>query len=180
MPMYTLYLDAGHTKGKDPGAVALGTTEQLEVAQLVQKTAALLDLPEWQIVIVPGDLLLPQKIAWINARASHEDVLVSVHMNSAGNAARGMEVYYFGGSDASLDRAERLHAQIAATSPLFPRGVRDDRKTRHNRLGIIRDTHPWAFLIEYGFLTSAMDLDVVRRRGPEDLAMALTAWLTSW
>ena len=180
MPMKTLYLDAGHTQGKDPGAVALGTTEHEEVARLADQVMELLHLPGWEVAIVPKGLLLPGKIAWINQHATEEDVLISLHMNSASPAARGVEVYYYGGSDGSRARGEELLGCLANSSPLRARGVKDDRGTRHKRLGIVRDTRPWAFLVEYGFVTSKEDLDVVRTRGARDLAGALAAWLARW
>ena len=169
--MRTLFLDAGHTAGKDPGACANGTTEHAEVSAIVDTIAATLPC-----VVVPKYLLLPAKIAWINRHAKDTDVLVSVHMNSGAPTASGLETYFYGGSVESRTRATALQKLLVVHLELPSRGVLADTTTRHGRLGIIRDTKPWAFLVELGFMTNAADIACVRA-GAAGLAAVLQQWM---
>jgi len=160
--------------------MAFGTTEHVEVTRLVARCCEELASLGVQAECIPVHLLLHEKIAWINRKAVPEDVLVSVHMNSGKSSARGLEVYYYGGSSESLHAGARLQKALSLETMLSNRGLKPDTQTRHGRLGIIRDTKPWAFLLEFGFLTSQEDLEYVRTKGGGDLARALFAWLSSW
>lgn len=170
--MRKLILDAGHTAGKDPGACANGATEHAEMAALATAVAAVLPC-----LTVPFDLTLPGKIAWVNRQATEHDVLVSLHMNSGPAAASGMQVFFYGSSTESQDHAAALLDTLALQLPLPARGVMADTSSRFGRLGIVRDTKPWAFLVELGFITHAGDLALVRSDGAVAVARALKTWL---
>lgn len=171
--MRTLFLVAGHTQGKDPGARVETTTEHAEVARIMQSVAEHLDGAGVPVVLVPFTLKLQEKIAWINARATSADMLVSLHMNSAGSQAHGMEVWYQQGRTEDHHLAQRALAQLHEHIALRARGVFPDTKNRHGRLGIIRDTYPQAILLELGFLTNRRDLDRVRAAGVDALCAVL-------
>lgn len=176
--MTTLFLDAGHTEGRDPGAIANSTTEHAEMAKLINGLAAKLLQAGVAVQVIPYHLLLIEKIAYVNARTGAEDLLVSFHMNAAGNAkARGLEVYFYGGSGESREKAHEIAGELAHKLGLKLRGVFPDTKTRHGRLGIIRDTKPWAFLVEIGFLTNKEDLEIVREKGVEGVYQSLKVFL---
>lgn len=175
--MRTFFLDAGHTQGKDPGACANGTTEHAEMAALVTRLGPILADQGFVVHILPFTLTLPQKIGYVNRRAAAEDLLLSLHLNSAGPKATGSEIYYYGGEDKSLAYARLLEKELEKESDLPVRGVYADTSTRFKRLGIIRDTLPWAFLLEVGFITNAGDLAWVRERSAPILAAALIPWI---
>lgn len=175
--MRTFFLDAGHTQGKDPGACANGTTEHAEVAALVTRLAPLLAERGFTVHVLPFTLTLSQKIGYVNRRAVAEDLLLSLHLNSAGPKASGSEIYYYGGEDRSLAYARLLEKELGKERDLPVRGVYADTSTRFKRLGIIRDTLPWAFLLEVAFITNAGDLAWVREKSAPILAAALLPWI---
>lgn len=153
-----IYITAGHSS-TDPGAVANGTTEHTVVKgiaeRLVQRNSKTLKL----VPIGPG---LRERIAWINTHTHKDDLLISLHMNSANPLAHGAEIFYQGGSESDKQEASRYIKIYSNKTELWNRGAKTDYSTRHGRLGIIRDTKPRAFLIELGFISNMEDLVIVR------------------
>jgi len=141
-----LLIDAGHqdTIG-DNGAVG----EVVEYDRNIAITNALkkyLDFTQ-----VPDKLgSLEKAIEWINKNSTADDVLISIHTNAGGGD--GVEIWYYGGSDNSKKKAEEGSAIIAKVASDPNRGAKSDLTSRFGRFGIIRDTKPWAFLIECDFV----------------------------
>jgi len=175
--MPKLYLIAGHTQDKDEGAQNLKTKETendittkilLEVFPRVKKHV-FADL-------CPFDLTLAQKTAWINKRASDDDFVVSCHLNSSPERKeKGAMCFYYGGSESSKQKSKRFLNKYCEVIGLENDGVVPDTSSRFGRLGIVRDTKGWAFLLEMGSINN--DLDVVKAKGAEALYQALLVLL---
>jgi N-acetylmuramoyl-L-alanine amidase len=182
-----LFIDTGHSV-KYPGAN--GIKSEVDWVRLIaEKLYPLLDTTYWDIVKVPDvypgetspSTSLIKRIKWINDHGDSNDVLVSIHANSAErpvkrpgeseqdyqkrlqvflNKARGVETCYYSGSQKSKDEALRLsHAVSTATGmPLFNDGLMGDAEGRFGRLGMIRDTQPFALLVECGFVSNKEDM----------------------
>ena len=93
-------------------------------------------------------------------------------MNAASAQANGAEGFYYDGSQESMERCVKLLGAYVGNIGLRSRGVKPDTATRFGRLGIIRDTKPWAFLLELGFITNLNDLNIVRREGKDAFVQA--------
>lgn len=174
-------LIAGHSSRSilnpfpDRGAVLrengkLITTEHREVKTLVSWASVVLN-DKYQgedILVCPFQYNLNQKIKWANKNFSENDIILSVHLNAGGDKyTQGSEVWYYGGSKKSEEKAEDLCTILSNTIGNTRRGTKPDTSNRYGRLGIIRDTKPWAFLLELGFLASKEDLTKVRQHGSD-------------
>lgn len=96
-----------------------------------------------------GNGNLINKINWINQNSGPNDFLISVHENAGGGT--GNEVWYFGGSDYSKNKAITFSEFMKETTGRPNRNAHPDTSNRWGRLGIIRDTEPSAWLVEAGF-----------------------------
>lgn len=125
----------------------------------------------WELIAVPeaffGDLTsnmnLIRRIRWINARSRPTDLLLSIHGNAATNPrVRGVTTCYMGGSESARREAVELSkAYSRATGvPVWNGGAFDDRNSRFGRIGMVRDTTPFALLIEAGFVTNVVDMSI--------------------
>lgn len=175
--MPKLYLIAGHTQDKGEGAQNLKTGETendittqilLEVFPRIKKHV-FADL-------CPFDLTLEQKTTWINKRASDDDFVVSCHLNSSPERKeKGAMCFFYGGSESSKQKSKRFLDKYCEIIGLENDGVVPDTSSRFGRLGIVRDTKGWAFLLEMGSINN--DLDVVKTKGAEALYQALLVLL---
>lgn len=180
-----LFIDTGHSV-KYPGAN--GIKSEVDWVRLIaEKLYPLLDTTYWDIVKVPDvypgetspSTSLIKRIKWINDHGDSNDVLVSIHANSAANMnARGVETCYYSGSQQSKDEALRLsHAVSTATGmPLFNDGIMGDAEGRFRRLGMIRDTQPFALLVECGFVSNKEDMLI----DPTLVARGIANYLNSY
>lgn len=161
-----LFIDTGHSV-KYQGAK--GEVEW--VRKIAEKLYPLLDTTYWEVVKVPDSYpgetsaanSLVRRIRWINDNGNENDMLVSLHANSAGiPSVRGVETCYYSGSDTSKTEALRLSSAFSTATgvPLFNDGLMGDAQSRFGRLGIIRDTQPFSLLIECGFASNKDDMSI--------------------
>lgn len=162
-----LLIDTGHSE-KFQGASKY-KREVDWVRAIAEKLYPLLDTTYWDVVkvpdVYPGEISantsLIKRIKWINDNGGQDDMLVSIHANSAANVnARGVETCYYSGSDKSKEEALRLSKAISTSTgmPLFNDGLMGDAEGRFGRLGMIRDTQPFALLVECGFVSNKDDM----------------------
>ena len=171
--MPKLFLIAGHTQGKDKGAQNLKTKEtenQIAKGVLLQ---VFTKIQRYTFTdLCPFDFTLQKKIDWINKKAGKDDVSISCHLDSSSSRREtGALCYYYGGSEGSKEKAQTLLDAYCEATGLKNKGVRPDTSSRFKRLGIIRDTKGWSFLLELGSINN--DLEVVKRRGADALLTAL-------
>lgn len=164
-----LFVDLGHSK-KYPGASGVTTEVQWNRA-IWTHLSPLLDRKMYEVQLVPdkyvtdwsGNRNLINRINWINKRSTAQDFLLSIHGNWAANPkVRGVTTCYMGGSKSAQNEAEQLstvYAQITQV-PVWHSGAFDDRNARFGRIGMVRDTKPFALLIEAGFVTNREDMAI--------------------
>lgn len=171
-----IILDAGHGKGTsgahDPGATGNGTTERKEVLEIAMEARDdFLRQPALQgiqlfLVGVHEDLDINQHIATVNAISQKHGLnaqnsrCIAIHVNKGGGT--GMETWFEGGNPASLDFAKNIQELMVMRTNMKDRGVKDDRKTGHGRLGMVRDVIPTACLVECGFIDTKADADKLK------------------
>jgi len=171
--MPKLYLIAGHTQGKDEGAQNLKTKE---TENLIARNILLQVFPKIKELIFtdlcPFDLTLEEQVKWINKRASDSDYVVCLHLNSSPERKEtGALCFYYGGSEESKQMADKFLKSYVQAIGLRNAGLLADTQSRFGRLGIVRDTKGWAFLLEMGSINN--DVETVKTKGAEALIMAL-------
>jgi N-acetylmuramoyl-L-alanine amidase len=175
--MPKLYLIAGHAQGKDEGAQNLKTKE---TENLIARDLILQVFPQVRDAvftdICPFDLKLEEQTSWVNKRAGSDDVVLCCHLNSSPyRTETGAMCFYYGGSQKSKEMAEKLLDAYCRSTGLKNAGVHPDTSSRFGRLGIVRDTRGWAFLIELGSINN--DLETVKTKSVAGLLAGIQAIL---
>lgn len=169
MERIKLFVDLGHSV-KWPGADGVKS----EVAwnrSIFPELINELDQSYWEVIQVPDTFLadlssnmnLTRRINWINARSTEKDFLISLHGNAASSPnVRGVTTCYMGGSDYARLEAIKLSKSYSDITgvPVWQTGEFADTRSRFGRLGMVRDTKPFALLIEAGFVTNKDDMAV--------------------
>ncbi|MBI2550873.1 N-acetylmuramoyl-L-alanine amidase [Candidatus Uhrbacteria bacterium] len=171
--MPKLYLIAGHTQGKDEGAQNLKTKE---TENLIARNILLQVFPKIKEQIFtdlcPFDLTLDEQTKWINKRASENDYVVCCHLNSSPERKEtGALCFYYGGSEESKEKADKFLKTYCQEIGLRNAGLLADTQSRFGRLGIVRDTKGWSFLLEMGSINN--DVETVKVKGAQALIKAL-------
>jgi N-acetylmuramoyl-L-alanine amidase len=171
--MPKLYLIAGHSQGKDEGAQNLKTKE---TENLIARNILLQVFPKIKDQIFtdlcPFDLTLDEQTKWINKRASENDYVVCCHLNSSPERKEtGALCFYYGGSEESKQKADKFLKAYCQEIGLRNAGLLADTESRFGRLGIVRDTKGWAFLLEMGSINN--DVETVKAKGAQALIKAL-------
>jgi hypothetical protein len=174
-----IFLAIGHSTS-DPGAVANNTQEHTEVKNIVQRVYYALLIRGLQVIKIPEEYDLAQQIQAINTLGTKEDVVFNIHMNAGVATASGVQVFYYGGSADSKKRAQEMLPILVSTTGLPSAEATADTDSRWGRLGIIRDTTPWAFLIELGFISNPSDLATVRRTGATALLQVILQYVRQY
>lgn len=168
-------VSVGHSG--EVGATANGTTEFAECNKIVNAVKEKLALYENapRVLYVPTNIKLTPRIAWINARVKPTDKLIEVHMDSGNVNSSGSMAYFYGGSGESKEQADEILNVYCATTGIPNNQEKPDTQSRFNRLGIIRDTKCWAWLLEMGFITNPNELAVMRAKAADGVVAAIFA-----
>jgi hypothetical protein len=149
-----IFIDAGHQKGVDPGAVSPQCVEVEHNLAIREALRKYIDFVE-----IPANTTLDERIVWINKNATNTDILISIHTNAGGG--NGVESWYYGGYDPAKDKADLLTRFINNYVLEPSRASKPDTASRYGRFGIIRLTKPYAFLVECGFVDSPDQNDTI-------------------
>lgn len=183
--MGKIFISAGHGgfEGglRDRGAIVASSTEAEEL--IATRDLIVAELKSRGIAVeAPGDdLSLVGTLAWINARATRQDVALEIHMDAFTNAnARGASAYYIANNGDRKRQAEMLINSLIRRVPELPsRGAKPDTAAAVGRLGFCRDLVPPSMLVELGFLTNPQDLRLMQTRR-RDFAIGLADGLQAW
>lgn len=175
--MSKLYLIAGHTQGRGEGAKNLQTGE---TENMIARDLLLQIFPEMRkelfTDLCPFDFMPEEKVAWINKKAGSDDLVFSCHLNSSSKRTeKGAMIFYYGGSQKSKEMAQKFLEAYCKATGLKNAGVYPDTSSRFGRLGIVRDTRGWAFLLELGSINK--DLETVKEKGAKGLLAGIKAVL---
>lgn len=175
--MPKLYLIAGHTQGKDEGAQNLQTKE---TENQIARNLLLQIFPEIKKEIFtdlcPFDLTLEEQTAWVNKRASSDDLVLCLHLNSTPQRTEtGALCFFYGGNEKSKEMSAKLLDIYCRETGLKNLGVQPDTASRFGRLGIVRDTAGWSFLLELGSINN--DLPAVKAKATRAILSAVRGLL---
>ena len=199
-PIRTVILDPGHG-GADTGARGLsGHVEKewtLDVARHVASDLA--DSGVRVMMTRESDVTMPLESRPAFCLAHNGDVFVSIHFNSGGPTAIGIETYCLtpAGSSSTDDAAAHRHntdtqpgnrwdersvwlAHCVHAAALSATGAAD-RGVRRARFEVLRDANCPAILIEGGFLTNQTEeQQVLKTEYREHLAEAIAKGILSY
>lgn len=153
-------------------------SEHEEAEKLVRGAYRILHHEGRSVHIVPYYLNLISKIKYINKHFSSSDFLFSIHLNGSSNPkSSGCEIWYYGGSPIAQRLARKASTVLSDTLQIRKRGngAYPDTKNRYGQLGIIRNTTPFAFLLECGFVTNPDDVRNARKYGYQAIADTIKA-----
>jgi N-acetylmuramoyl-L-alanine amidase len=156
-------IDPGHG-GRDPGAIGLGGTKEVEVIMpIARKVASILESQGIRVKMTRDSdyyVGLDERVSIANR--SNASVFVSIHANSIDGRpdVNGLETYFYGSEGGKL--AEVVHRNVlsAVTQKGFYIG---NRNTRSARFLVLRKSQVPAILVETGYLTSAAEIARLRR-----------------
>jgi len=180
-----IFISAGHggTEGAgiDPGIIAGGTTEAREMILIRDLVVAELRSRGFEVLSVPDDLSLAQTIAWINARATNQDVALEIHADGSSNpTVRGATVYYIANNEQRKSHAELVLLALLRRVPQLPsRGARPDTDAGTGSLSFTRQLTSPSLQLNVGFLTNPDDRRIIQNQR-RDLALGIADGLASW
>jgi N-acetylmuramoyl-L-alanine amidase len=177
----TVILDAGHG-GKDPGATNSLGTEATYNLKLAQLTKALLEKKGFKVVLTRSSnvyLSLQERVNLANAIRENA-VFISIHFNSGGRAARGIETFtlsppgvsHYGRGLIAADnqaRAGNQHdsANIALATSVHGSVLRRlqkhtfDRGIKRARFSVLSGVRHPAILFEGGFMSHSYEARLI-------------------
>ncbi len=151
-------IDPGHG-GSDPGAVSKdGAQEKVVNLFVAQRIKTYLERAGVKVLMArtdDSDVGLAARAA--KANQAKCDYFVSIHANAAdAESANGYEVFHYPGSSGGVSLANKVSGayKVASGMPL--------RRVTSANFQVLRDTAMPAILIELGFLTSPLDLALLR------------------
>ncbi|NEO30129.1 MAG: cell wall hydrolase [Symploca sp. SIO3C6] len=178
--MGRIILSAGHDL-RDPGAVALGTTESKEMRLTRDLVAKELKARGADFISVPDYLSLTGTIRWVNANAVPGDVAIDLHGNAFNGSVRGAEAFYIAkNTQRQKDAQILLDALLKAVPGLPSRGAKPDTVTMHRSgLAFCRRIAVASLLLELCFIDNREDLKLLqtyRDKFAQGIADGLIAW----
>ncbi len=151
-------IDPGHG-GSDPGAVSKdGAQEKVVNLFVAQRIKTYLERAGAKVLMArtdDSDVGLADRAA--KANQAKCDYFVSIHANAAdAESANGYEVFHYPGSSGGASLANKVSRtyKVASGMPL--------RRVTSANFQVLRDTAMPAILIELGFLTSPLDLALLK------------------
>jgi N-acetylmuramoyl-L-alanine amidase len=151
-------IDPGHG-GSDPGAVSKdGAQEKVVNLFVAQRIKTYLERAGAKVLMArtdDSDVGLAARAA--KANQAKCDYFVSIHANAAdAESANGYEVFHYPGSSGGVSLANKVSGayKVASGMPL--------RRVTSANVQVLRDTAMPAILIELGFLTSPLDLALLK------------------
>jgi N-acetylmuramoyl-L-alanine amidase len=144
-------IDPGHG-GSDPGAVGVGGLQEKDVVfPISQQVATLLEQQGIQAILTRrSDRTIDLAPRVAIAEQANANLFVSIHANSAGASANGVETYYYGSSEGQ-QLAQSIQSNIIRSTGMIDRGVKTAR------FYVLTQTSMPAALVEVGFVTGRDD-----------------------
>ena len=180
--MGKIFISAGHgsfeSSFRDLSEMAGETSELIATRDLV---IAELRSRGLAIATPSDDLNLAEAIVWINARATHQDIALSLHMDTVNiPELRGATAYYITNNAIRKRQAEIITSALTKRIPeLTNRGAKADTIASIGNLSFCRQVSIPSILLELNFLNNSQDrlLMQTRRR---DYAIGMADGLQAW
>ena len=150
-----IVVDAGHG-GHDPGTSKNGHTEKSITLNVSKKVEAKLRNAGAKVLMTrSNDTYYSLQARTDFAKKNYAEAFVAIHVNSAGFAAKGTEVFYDSSSNInaveSRDLASFIQRNIVQKANMSDRGV------KNKGFYVIKNNNVAAVLVELGFITNSQD-----------------------
>ncbi len=183
--MGKIFISAGHGgfegSFRDLSEMTGGAMETAELAAIRDLVIAELRSRGISISIPSDDLNLTEAIAWINARATPQDVALSMQIDiTSTSELRGTTAYYITNNALRKRQAEILTSALTKRVPeIINRGAKADTIASIGSLSFCRQISVPSILLELVFSNNSQDklLMQTRRR---DYAIGIADGLQSW
>ncbi len=183
--MGKIFISAGHSgfegSFRDRSEMTDGSMETAELVATRDLVIAELRSRGLAIAVVSDDLNLAEAIAWINARATRQDVALSLNMNTVNTSElRGTTAYYITNNALRKRQAEIITGALTKRLPeLINRGAKADTIASIGSLSFCRQISIPSILLELVFVNNPQDrlLMQTRRR---DYAIGIADGLQAW
>ena len=183
--MGKIFISAGHGgfegSFRDLSEMTGGAMETAELAATRDLVIAELRSRGISISIPSDDLNLTEAIAWINARATSQDVALSLQIDLANaNELRGATAYYITNNSLRKRQAEIITSALTKRVPeIINRGAKADTIADLGSLSFCRQISVPSILLELVFSNNSQDklLMQTRRR---DYAIGIADGLQAW
>lgn len=171
--MYSVFLNPGHDRKLDSGAVSPSTGLReadyaWDLSQLIQKYLVAAGI---KVYMLQNDSL---GYVCDEADRSNADIFVSIHCNAFNGVARGTEVEVYSHYSEGAEVAQYVLDQIVETVHTVDRGVRE-----HPEFYVLRNTSAPAILIETAFIDNPQDEFILVNR-KDDIARAIARGITDY
>ena len=174
-PLYSkvkVVVDAGHG-GKDPGAIGNGLKEKDIVLSISKKVNSKLQSLGFKTVMTrSNDTYIPLSQRYSIANNNNADLFVSIHANSAGATANGIETLY----KSSKALAQSIQTQLINQTGANSRGLK-----YRTDLAVLNGTKMPSALVEVGFVSNASEASKIGNNSyQEKLATAIVNGLAKY
>ena len=184
-------IDAGHGKDGDPGAVGSYGTREADITQAlaVQLGNFLLALGQEAFLC---DRSLYSSERAVQAKNEGCDILISLHCNSGGAQAQGIEAWYAHGNEEGKRLASAILGVLIAETGAVSRGIKDDADWRPasdpNRtggMGVLRYFPGPAVLLELLFISNPQEEKLLsspefQQKCAHAIACGVLDFINSW
>lgn len=156
-----LGIDRGHGHG-DCGAVGNGFREDIKVREVAEELEKLHKQYDKKYMILDNENNLSGRVN--RANTSKVDCYLSIHLNSAGATATGVEtlIHARGGNAEKI--AKTVQDKVASTLGLANRGVRVAKEYLKKDLYVLKNTTMPAILVECCFISNKSDMQKFNAR----------------
>jgi hypothetical protein len=183
--MGRIFISAGNSgyqrRERDSTGEAGNVTSALEIILLGEQIVAELLARGFEVLSVPENLSLKQRISWIDARSRPGDVAIETRADSLDNlGVRGVSVFYIANNAERKKHAELLVLALLRRVPhLSSQGAKPDTSIGVGSLDFCRHLAIPSLLMEIGFLTNPDDRILIQTRR-RDIALGIADGVAAW
>lgn len=157
-------IDAGHG-GKDSGAGGASVAEKWITLDVARRVADKLRNSAIEVVLTRDEDYFVELAERANiSNRANADIFISIHCNSAGESARGTEVWTYPGEKQDRRLAEDILRKLVERTGFRDRGVKEEN------FAVLRLTRCPAALVELGFISNPQEEQIMKTFDYQDQA----------
>jgi len=184
-------IDAGHGKDGDPGAIGPYGTKEADITQAIALQLGNYILALGQEAMLCDRSLYSSERA-VQAKDQGCDILISLHCNSGGAQAQGMEAWFAHGNEEGKRLASGILGILIAETGAVSRGIKDDADWRPSSdpkwtggMGVLRNFPGPAVLLELLFISNPVEEKLLaspdfQQKCAHAIACGVLDFINSW
>lgn len=168
---FKVFINPGHDRQFDPGAIGINGTTEAEVVFAVGDL--LKDKLEEDGIDVVG-FIQSDNLNYVVAKANQSgaDLFVSIHCNCFNGKASGTETFFCDMSVLGEKYSKIVQKKLISQIGTVDRGVKNDTQSAVGYLFVLRCTSMPAILVELAFIDNVNDHEILVNK-QEELAKAI-------